>query len=69
MATAHARVCVSGGGLPEDCESDSESEFAGALGGNALYDAGGLTLGGEIRFFFGSEFSGVWMGFNIGGVF
>lgn len=69
MATVHARICTSAPGFPEDCNSDSESEFAGALGGNAIYDAGGLTLGGELRFFFGDEFDGVWMGFNIGGVF
>ena len=67
LATAHAEVCVRGPGTPDGCTSDSNSEFEAALGGNAIFDAGGLTLGGELRLFFG-EFDGVWMGFNLGGV-
>jgi hypothetical protein len=69
LVTVHARFCVQPPGGPEDCDSETESEFAGAFGGNAIYDAGGLTLGGELRFFFGDNFQGVWMGFNIGAVF
>jgi hypothetical protein len=67
LVTAHGRVCAEGPGIDE-CDSDTESEFEMALGGNAIYVTGSLTLGGELRFFIG-EYDGVWMGFNIGTVF
>lgn len=52
----------------ERCVDDSSSEFNAALGGQALYLMGNLTLGGELRLLFG-ELDGIWLGANIGTTF
>lgn len=52
----------------EQCQDDSESEFNGQLGGQALFETGGITLGGELRLLFG-EVEAIWLGGNIGTTF
>ena len=66
LVTAHSRICQRGPG-GETCDSDTESEFEAALSGQLLYNIDGLTIGPELRLFFG-DFNGVWIGFNIGGM-
>lgn len=68
MSTVTVDGCVTAPFIGETCRDDSDSDAAGAIGGQALYRISSLTLGGELRFFFG-DFDGVWLGFNVGGVF
>jgi hypothetical protein len=52
------------------CDDDSRSEFGLTAGANAIYAISSLTIGGELRFFWGDDLDeGIWAGFNIGVVF
>lgn len=66
LSTVHVEVCTTGPGF-NACDDDTDSDTQAAIGANALYNTGSLTIGGEVRLFF-ADFDGIWFGFNIGGV-
>lgn len=81
VVTAWFDRCLATPGGTDSCESDSSSEFGLTAGANAIYAIGQLTIGEELRFFWGHDLEishgrtqrvgieGIWAGFNIGVVF
>ncbi|MGD8861190.1 MAG: autotransporter domain-containing protein [Myxococcales bacterium] len=62
-----AEGCATVPGFGEQCIDDSNSELEAGLGGQVLFDLGGLTLGGELRFML-AEAEELWLGASLGGV-